>query len=93
MGHGLGLLLLKTYYAQIAFRQENHFYLKGLNATALQNWGRHPTWSKREIPMLMAAVEAGVMFEAHMECPEDPLEQHTISNIASFLIAAGREIF
>ena len=39
--------------------------------------------------MLMAAVKAGVMFEAHMECPEDPLEQHTISNIASFLIAAG----
>ena len=43
--------------------------------------------------MLLAAVEAGVMFEAHMACPEDPLEQHTISNIASFLIAAGRENF
>ena len=68
----------------------NGHVLKGLNATALQNWGKNPTWSKREIPMLLEAVKAGVMFEAHMMCPEDPLEQHTINNIASFLIAAGK---
>ena len=67
----------------------NGHIVEGLKATALQNWGKNPTWSTREMPMLFEAVNAGVMFEAHFECPEDPENEHTINNIASFLIAAG----
>jgi len=63
---------------------------EGLVATQIQNWGKTPTYSTREIPMLMKAVEAGKIFEAHsLKCPEDANDQHTIDNIASFLIAAG----
>ena len=63
---------------------------EGLAATQIQNWGKTPTYSTREIPMLMKAVDAGKIFEAHaLKCPENANDQHTIDNIASFLIAAG----
>ena len=42
------------------------------------------------IPMLQAAVKAGLIFEAHAACgssdPDDPFEQ---SKLAAFLIGAG----
>ena len=67
----------------------NGHIVPGLKATALQNWGKNPTYSTREIPMMLEAADAGVMFEAHIECPEDANAQHTIDNISSFLISAG----
>merc|ERR1712212_56079 len=62
----------------------------GIAASQVQNWGKQPNYSTREIPMLMKAVEDQVMFQAHSnDCPTDATDQHTINNIASFLIAAG----
>ena len=65
--------------------------VSGIGATQLQNWGilQNPSWSTREIPMLMEAVKANVIFEAHGKCPKDPNDPYTVSNIAAFLIAAG----
>lgn len=56
-----------------------------------QNWGTHSqNWTGEWIPMLQAAVKAGVIFEAHASCgssdPDDPAEQ---SKLAAFLIGAG----
>ena len=60
-------------------------------ATQVQNWGVHnQNWTGVWMPMLRAAVEAGVIFEAHAACgssdPADPDEQ---SKLAAFLLAAG----
>jgi hypothetical protein len=60
-------------------------------ATQVQNWGTHSqNWTGVWMPMLFAAVKAGVIFEAHAPCgssdPDDPFEQ---SKLAAFLIAAG----
>eukprot|EP01048_Picozoa_sp_COSAG05_P007636 COSAG05_NODE_543_length_8789_cov_7.804603_6_plen_900_part_01 len=60
-------------------------------ATQVQNWGTHSqNWTGVWMPMLFAAVKAGVIFEAHAPCgssdPNDPFEQ---SKLAAFLIAAG----
>ena len=63
--------------------------LEGLAATQVQNWGKHLTWSEREIPMIMEAVAANVMFEAHGPCPEDANDQNIIDNVSAFLIGAG----
>lgn len=64
--------------------------LPGVAGSAIQNWGKKKSWSTREIPMIMRAVAAGVLFEAHGECPSDASDPHTINNIAAFLIGAGR---
>lgn len=61
----------------------------GVAATQIQNWGKGGQWSTREIPMLQRAVAVGAMFQAHGACPENLTDPHTVSNLASFLIAAG----
>ena len=62
-----------------------------MSPAQVQNWGTHnQNWTGVWIPMLQAAVKAGLIFEAHAACgssdPEDPFEQ---SKLAAFLIGAG----
>ena len=45
--------------------------LPGVMGSQIQNWGKNEDWSTREIPMIMRAMEAGIMFEAHGPCPSD----------------------
>ena len=68
----------------------NGRFIPGVMGSQLQNWGKNPTWSTREIPMIMEAMEAGVMFQAHGPCPSDADDQVTINNIAAFLIGMDR---
>ena len=53
----------------------NGRFIEGVMGSQLQNWGKNPTWSTREIPMLLEAMEAGVMFQAHGPCPSDADDQ------------------
>jgi len=39
--------------------------LPGVMGSQIQNWGKAGNWSGREIPMIMNAVNAGIMFQAH----------------------------
>merc|ERR1719273_1554844 len=55
----------------------------------IQNWGKGGNWSAREIPMIMKAVDAGIMFQAHGPCPSNATDPKIITNIAAFLIGAG----
>ena len=46
--------------------------LPGVMGTQIQNWGKNEDWSTREIPMIMKAMEAGIIFQAHaLSCPSD----------------------
>jgi len=67
----------------------NGVVLDGMAASQIQNWGKGEHWSTREIPMLMRAMDAGAMFQAHGGCPKDPTDPKTINNIAAFLVGAG----
>jgi len=68
----------------------NGAIIDGVMGSQIQNWGKGENWSTREIPMIMRAMEAGIMFQAHGPCPSDSTSQSTINNIAAFLIGAGR---
>jgi hypothetical protein len=61
----------------------------GVAATQIQNWGKNGQWSTREIPMLLKAVEAGRMFQAHGPCPADASDPTMVANLAAFLVAMG----
>lgn len=69
----------------------NGAFINGAAATQLQDWGKEPHWSRREIPLLLSAAAAGKLFQAHLHgpCPEDASDQTTINNLAAFLVAAG----
>ena len=65
--------------------------IPGVMGSQIQNWGKPRKWSTREIPMIMRAVNDGVMFQAHVfDCPEDPNDPLTINNLSAFLIGAGK---
>jgi len=68
-------------------------FLPGMGATQVQNWGKLGNYSKREIPMLQKAMDAGVVFFAHgsavCHAGGNPLDPHVQSELAAFLIAAG----
>ena len=49
----------------------NGAILPGVMGSQIQNWGKNENWSTREIPMLMRAMEAGIMFQAHGPCPSN----------------------
>jgi len=63
--------------------------LDGVAASQIQNWGKHPSWSTREIPMLQRAVAKGAMFQAHGPCPVNASDPVVVNNLAAFLVAAG----
>jgi len=63
--------------------------LPGVMGSQIQNWGKGGNWSAREIPMIMKAVDAGIMFQAHGPCPSNATDPKIITNIAAFLIGAG----
>merc|ERR1712130_662574 len=68
-------------------------FLPGMGATQVQNWGLLKNYSKREIPMLQKAMDAGVAFFAHgsavCHAGGNPLDPHVQTELAAFLIAAG----
>jgi len=64
--------------------------LEGVLGSQIQNWGKNEQWSTREIPMLMDAMEAGIVFQAHGPCPSDAEDQGIINNIAAFLVGMDR---
>ena len=63
--------------------------IQGVMGTQIQNWGKGENWSTREIPMIMKAMDAGIMFQSHGPCPSHADDPVTINNIAAFLIGAG----
>jgi len=63
--------------------------MDGIAASQIQNWGKAPHYSTREIPMLLRAVKAGVLFEAHGRCPSNTSDPLVINSLAAFLVAAG----
>lgn len=68
-------------------------FLPGMGATQVQNWGLLGNYSKREIPMLQHAMNAGVVFLAHganvCKAAGNPLDPDLQTELAAFLIAAG----
>ena len=66
----------------------------GLGGSQIQNWGKAKKYSKREIPMLMTAMKAGVLFEAHgsavCHAGGDPHDAAVQTELAAFLVAADR---
>merc|ERR1712113_357338 len=76
----------------------NGKFYEGTSASQIQNWGNHGgQFSKREIPMLQAAVAARKMFEAvgsavcrHRDDPNHPDVQ---TELAAFLVAAGKHSY
>jgi len=70
---------------------------EGMLGTQVQNWGKHGDYSVREIPMLMKAMEAGVMFHAHGSavCRNQGNASHpdVQTELAAFLIAAQEHAY
>jgi|ERR1712233_197692 len=67
----------------------NGAFITGIAASQIQNWGKAPHYSTREIPMLQRAVKAGIMFEAHGRCLKNMSDPEVINSLAAFLVAAG----
>jgi len=68
----------------------NGAVLDGVAASQIQNWGKVPHYSKREIPMLQRAVAKGAMFQAHGHCLSNATDPAVITSLAAFLVAAGK---